>query len=290
MQSHHLPGANYPCLLKLHFVKRVIYGSSVWLNHLFKSLKHLQLHVLITDHICFSKCHYFQAVQHHDMMTGEWHIRRNVKVTGTHVLSFYLVEGLRKTHKIHSICVAHCSATIWNWNLPNKGYTHYRLNLLASCNSVTLNLIVHTALPSGKFIRLKYVISSVLTYLWLYHGVLRSATYTWEPHVFPLMSSSSVVVVKATIFWLETEQRVWPSCKLKRKHWHMCRYTKMLALYDTDIFQLQQGRKPFWGILFSDREGESLPSFMNRTTYHFKFLTPLLTTEKWPLSNKLAMS
>jgi len=30
MQSHHLQGAHYPCLLKLHFVKIVNYGSSVY--------------------------------------------------------------------------------------------------------------------------------------------------------------------------------------------------------------------------------------------------------------------
>ena len=29
VQSHHLQGAHYPCLLKLHFVKIVTYGSSV---------------------------------------------------------------------------------------------------------------------------------------------------------------------------------------------------------------------------------------------------------------------
>ena len=30
VQSHHLQGAYYPCLLKLHFVKIVNYGSSVY--------------------------------------------------------------------------------------------------------------------------------------------------------------------------------------------------------------------------------------------------------------------
>jgi len=30
VQSNHLKGANYPCLLKLHFVKIVNYGSSVY--------------------------------------------------------------------------------------------------------------------------------------------------------------------------------------------------------------------------------------------------------------------
>ena len=30
MQSHHLQGAHYACLLKLHSVKIVIYGSSVY--------------------------------------------------------------------------------------------------------------------------------------------------------------------------------------------------------------------------------------------------------------------
>jgi len=29
VQSHHLRGAHYPCLLKLHFVKTVNYGTSV---------------------------------------------------------------------------------------------------------------------------------------------------------------------------------------------------------------------------------------------------------------------
>jgi len=30
VQSHHLQGAHYPSLLKLHFVKIVNYGTSVW--------------------------------------------------------------------------------------------------------------------------------------------------------------------------------------------------------------------------------------------------------------------
>ena len=30
VQSHHLQGADYPCLLKLHFVKLVKCGSSVY--------------------------------------------------------------------------------------------------------------------------------------------------------------------------------------------------------------------------------------------------------------------
>ena len=30
IQSHHLQGAHYPCLLKLRFVKIVSYGSSVY--------------------------------------------------------------------------------------------------------------------------------------------------------------------------------------------------------------------------------------------------------------------
>ena len=30
VQSHHLQGAHYPCLLTLHFVKMVNYGSSVY--------------------------------------------------------------------------------------------------------------------------------------------------------------------------------------------------------------------------------------------------------------------
>jgi hypothetical protein len=40
VQSHHLQGAYYPCLLKLHFVKRVSYGSLVamWLHMLVVSL------------------------------------------------------------------------------------------------------------------------------------------------------------------------------------------------------------------------------------------------------------
>jgi len=29
VQSHHLQGAHYPCLLNLHFVKMVCYGTSV---------------------------------------------------------------------------------------------------------------------------------------------------------------------------------------------------------------------------------------------------------------------
>jgi hypothetical protein len=29
-KSHHFQGAHYPCLLKLHFVKTVSYGSSVY--------------------------------------------------------------------------------------------------------------------------------------------------------------------------------------------------------------------------------------------------------------------
>jgi hypothetical protein len=184
-----------------------------------------------------------------------------------------------KNPQKHSISVARCSAFIWTWKLLNTGYTNYCLNLPASCNFISLNLIVHTALPSGKFMALKYVICSVLTYLWLCQGVLRSATYTWEPHVFPLISSSSVVVVKATIFWLETEQRVWPSCKLKWKQWHMCKYTKISALYDNDIFQLPREMKPFWGILFSDREEELIMSdcqvsWTGQLTL-FKFLTTL---------------
>ena len=32
MQSHHLQGAHYPCLLKLQFVKIADYGASVYDN------------------------------------------------------------------------------------------------------------------------------------------------------------------------------------------------------------------------------------------------------------------
>ena len=45
VQSHHLRGAHYPCLLKLHFVKIVNYGSSVCVT---KSVV-MWLHILVVS-------------------------------------------------------------------------------------------------------------------------------------------------------------------------------------------------------------------------------------------------
>jgi hypothetical protein len=173
----------------------------------------------------------------------------------TCALSCYSCKGLTKPIKTPSL---HSLLLNLDLNL-NLDQMHSCVHSLVPCNFITLSLLVHTALHSGKFMKLKYVISSILTYLWLYQGVLRSATYTWQPHVFPLMSSSSVVVVKATIFWLETEQRVWPSCKLKWKQWHMRKYTKCQHYMMLTYFSYHS-KKYFSDILSSDNGDESLVS------------------------------
>ena len=66
VQSHHLQGAHYPCLLKLHFVKIVSYGSSVY-DQISGDVAAYIGRVLVD--VCMSHCSGVDCVRYYSQVT-----------------------------------------------------------------------------------------------------------------------------------------------------------------------------------------------------------------------------